>query len=77
MGNTDRDVAGRLAARIDAPLVANALDVSTDPTVTISSEINGGTLGITTEVTRSGPAILTISDRGDSACTSSGRSWTR
>jgi electron transfer flavoprotein alpha subunit len=58
MGNTDRDVAGRLAARIDAPLVANALDVSTDPTVTIKSEINGGTFGITTEVTGSGPAIV-------------------
>jgi electron transfer flavoprotein alpha subunit len=58
MGNTDRDVAGMLAARIDAPLVANALDVSTDPTVTVTSEINGGTLGITTEVTGSGPAIV-------------------
>ena len=58
MGNTDRDVAGRLAARIDAPLVANALDVSTEPTVTIKSEINGGTFGITTEVTGSGPAIV-------------------
>ena len=58
MGNTDRDVAGMLAARIDAPLVANALDVSTEPTVTVTSEINGGTLGITTEVTGAGPAIV-------------------
>jgi electron transfer flavoprotein alpha subunit len=58
MGNTDRDVAGILAARIDAPLVANALDVSTDGAVTITSEINGGTLGITTEVNGSGPAIV-------------------
>jgi len=58
MGNTDRDVAGMLAARMGAPLVANALDVSTDGAVTVTSEINGGSLGITTEVTGSGPAIV-------------------
>ena len=58
MGNTDRDVAGMLAARTGAPLVANALDVSTDGAVTVTSEINGGTLGVTTEVTGSGTAIV-------------------
>jgi electron transfer flavoprotein alpha subunit len=58
MGNTDRDVAGMLAARMGAALVANALDVSTDGAVTVTSEINGGSLGITTEVTGSGPAIV-------------------
>jgi len=58
MGNTDRDIAGMLAARMGAPLVANALDVSTDGAVTVTSEINGGSLGITTEVTGSGPAIV-------------------
>jgi electron transfer flavoprotein alpha subunit len=58
MGNTDRDVAGMLAARLGAALVANALDVSTEGAVTVTSEINGGSLGITTEVTGSGPAIV-------------------
>ena len=58
MGNTDRDVAGMLAARTGAPLIANALDVSADGAVKVTSEINGGSLGITTEVTGSGPAIV-------------------
>ena len=58
MGNTDRDVAGMLAARTGAPLIANALDVTADGPVTVTSEINGGTLGVTTEVTGSGPAIV-------------------
>jgi len=56
MGNTDRDVAGRVAARLGSPLVANALDVTADRT--ISSEINGGTLAITTRVTSNGPAMV-------------------
>lgn len=56
MGNTDRDVAGRLAARLGIPVVANALDVTADRE--ISSEINGGSLAITTQVTSDGPAIV-------------------
>jgi len=56
MGNTDRDVAGRLAARLGSPVIANALDVTSDRT--IASEINGGTLLITTQVTADGPAIV-------------------
>jgi electron transfer flavoprotein alpha subunit len=58
MGNTDRDVAGMLAARLGAPVIANALDVTADGPVTVTSEILGGSLGITTEVTASGPAIV-------------------
>jgi electron transfer flavoprotein alpha subunit len=58
MGNTDRDVAGMLAARLGAPVIANALDVTVNDAVTVSSEILGGTLGITTEVTAPGPAIV-------------------
>lgn len=56
MGNTDRDVAGRLAARLSIPVIANALDVTADRA--ISSEINGGSLAITTQVTSDGPAIV-------------------
>jgi electron transfer flavoprotein alpha subunit len=58
MGNTDRDVAGRLAARLGKPVVANALDVSFDGGASIKSEILGGTLGITTQVTATNPAIV-------------------
>jgi len=58
MGNTDRDVAGMLAARTGSPLIANALDVTADGPVTVTSEINGGSLGVTTEVTAPGTAIV-------------------
>jgi electron transfer flavoprotein alpha subunit len=58
MGNTDRDVAGRLAARLGRPVVANALNVSLEGSATVKSEILGGTLGITTEVTAPKPAIV-------------------
>ncbi len=50
MGNTDRDVAGRLSARLGVPVVANALDVSVDGPVTVTSEILGGSLSVTTKV---------------------------
>ncbi len=60
MGNTDRDVAGRLAARLGRPAVSNALDLSIDGTVTVASEILGGTLGVTTEVTAESPAIVVV-----------------
>lgn len=58
MGNTDRDVAGRLSARLGRPVVSNALDVTIDGSVLVSSEILGGTLGVTTEVTSPNPAIV-------------------
>ncbi|MEZ5175847.1 MAG: electron transfer flavoprotein subunit alpha/FixB family protein [Acidimicrobiia bacterium] len=58
MGNTDRDVAGRLAARLDRPVVANGLDVLVDGSVAVASEILGGTLRVTTEITAQGPAIV-------------------
>ena len=57
-GNTDRDVAGRLSARLGKPVVSNALDVSLDDGVTVRSEILGGTIGVTTGVVGSGPAIV-------------------
>jgi electron transfer flavoprotein alpha subunit len=58
MGNTDRDVAGRLAARLGKPIVSNALDVSADSGVTVRSEILGGTKAVTTAITATGPAIV-------------------
>ncbi len=58
MGNTDRDVAGRLSVRLSAPVVANGLDVSIDGSVTVTSEILGGSLSVTTQVTTEGPALV-------------------
>lgn len=58
MGNTDRDVAGRLSARLGRPVVSNALDVTTDGSTLVTSEILGGTLGVTTEITSPNPAIV-------------------
>ena len=57
-GNTDRDIAGRLAARLDRQVVSNALDVSVDGTVTVRSEILGGTIAVDTAVTADGPALV-------------------
>lgn len=43
MGFTDRDVAGRLSAGLDRPVLANAVDIVSDgDTVTVVSEILGG-----------------------------------
>jgi electron transfer flavoprotein alpha subunit len=64
-GNTDRDVAGRLAAKLGRPVVSNALDVTAEATdetagarIAVHSEILGGTLGITTAFTAERPALV-------------------
>jgi electron transfer flavoprotein alpha subunit len=57
-GNTDRDVAGRLAARLGKSLVAGALDLDSTDGVSIMSEILGGTKAVTTRVTDGSPALV-------------------
>ncbi len=57
-GNTDRDVAGRLAARMNRPIISNALDFDGTDTITVSSEILGGTVKVSTEFTAEKPAII-------------------
>ena len=57
-GNTDRDVAGRLAARLGKPLVAGALDLDAEGGISVMSEILGGTKAVTTEVTADAPALV-------------------
>ncbi|MDA2978995.1 MAG: electron transfer flavoprotein subunit alpha/FixB family protein [Actinomycetota bacterium] len=57
-GNTDRDVAGRVAAKLGRPVVSNALDVTVDGGIAVHSEILGGTLGITTAITAEKPALV-------------------
>jgi electron transfer flavoprotein alpha subunit len=57
-GTTDRDVAGRLAARINRPVVSNVLDIAGDGAFSVRSEILGGTASVTTAFTASSPAIV-------------------
>jgi len=57
-GNTDRDVAGRVAARLGKPLIAGALDIDMSDGVSVTSEILGGTKSITTIVTDGSPALI-------------------
>jgi electron transfer flavoprotein alpha subunit len=71
-GTTDRDVAGRLAAQLNLPVLANALDVSVDGSVSAVSEILGGTLSVTTTSTNDGPTLVTTRPKAFAAEPSGG-----
>jgi len=60
MGNTDRDVAGRLSARIGKPVLGNAVEVAVDGRVKVTSEILGGTEAVVTEATGAAPALVLV-----------------
>jgi len=55
---TDRDVAGRLSARLGKPVLSNAVDVSTDGGITVTNEILGGTTLVETACEAAAPAIV-------------------
>ena len=55
-----RDVAGRLAARLDVPVIANGLDVAANGAVSVRSSIFGGTQDVTAEFEGKKPAIALI-----------------
>ena len=55
-----RDVAGRLAAKLDVPVIANGLDVSANGSVSIRSSIFGATQNVTTVFEGKKPAIALI-----------------
>ncbi len=58
MGSTERDVAGRLSARCNSPVLSNAVDVdATGDQITVTNEILGGTTKVVTAAT-SGPVIV-------------------
>ena len=57
---TSRDVAGRLAARIDRPVLSNAVDVSLNGGCKVTSEIFGGTQIVETAMTGDGPYLVLI-----------------
>jgi len=59
MSSLDRDVAGRLSARIGRPVLANAIDLSVEgDTIKVANEINGGTVRVITEFSAGSPAIV-------------------
>lgn len=59
MGNTERDVAGRLSVRLDRPVVANALRVDVDEDgIFVTNEILGGTKSVVTRCSGDGPVIV-------------------
>jgi electron transfer flavoprotein alpha subunit len=61
MGYTDRDVAGRLSARIDRPVLANAVEIEADgDTVTVTNEILGGTTLVDTTFGGDPPFIVVV-----------------
>jgi electron transfer flavoprotein alpha subunit len=55
-----RDVAGRLAAKLDVPVIANGLDVFGDGEVSVGSSIFGATQNVTTAFEGGKPAIALI-----------------
>ncbi len=61
MGYTDRDVAGRLSARIDKPVLANAVEITPDgDSVVITNEILGGTTLVDTRYDGGAPWITVV-----------------
>src|SRR5580693_7081112 len=60
MTYTSRDVAGRLAARLGVPVIANGLDVTDSDGITVHSSVFGATLNVATRFEGSAPAIAII-----------------
>ena len=58
--STDRDVAGRLSARLGSPVISNAVGLSVGDSVSVVNEILGGTTLVETEFTGSGPHIVVV-----------------
>jgi electron transfer flavoprotein alpha subunit len=57
---TDRDVAGRLAARLQKTVLSNAMDLSLDDGPTTTHEIFGGAQRAIATVTAEGPHIILV-----------------
>src|SRR6202163_1246403 len=67
-----RDVAGRLAAKLGVPVIANGLDVSDGNGVSVSTSIFGATLNVSTKFDRGAPAIAIIRPKSFAAESSGG-----
>lgn len=57
---TSRDAAGRLAVRLDRPVVSNAIDFSLDGGCSVTSEIFGGTQVVETSFTGAAPYLVLV-----------------
>jgi electron transfer flavoprotein alpha subunit len=65
---TDRDVAGRLSARIDRPVLANAVDIrAAEGRVTVINEILGGSTLVETAYQGAGPWIALVRSKSFAA----------
>jgi electron transfer flavoprotein alpha subunit len=60
MTYNSRDVAGRLAAKLGVPVIANGLDVSDGDGVSVHSSVFGATLNVATRFESGAPAIAII-----------------
>jgi electron transfer flavoprotein alpha subunit len=62
-----RDLAGRLAAKLDAPVIANGLDLEVDGAITVTSSIFGGAQMVRTAFGERRPAIALFRPKSFSA----------
>lgn len=69
---TSRDVAGRLAAKLGVPVIANGLEVAANGEITVGSSIFGATLNVTTRFDATPPAIALIRPKSFAAEPSGG-----
>ena len=69
---TSRDVAGRLAARIDRPVISNAVGVDFDGPWSVTSEIFGGSQIVRTAFTGPGPFLVLVRPKSYTAEASGG-----
>ena len=70
---TDRDVAGRLSARIGKTVLANAVDVAqADGGVTVTNELFGGTKLVQSSFTGDGPYLVLVRPKSFTAEPSGG-----
>ena len=72
MTTASRDVAGRLAAKLGVPVIANGLDVTAGDGVTVGSSIFGATLNVTTRFDAPAPALAIIRPKSFAAEPSGG-----
>jgi electron transfer flavoprotein alpha subunit len=69
---TSRDVAGRLAAKLDVPVISNGLDVSVDGGISVESSIFGASQNVSTRFEGRGPALALIRPKSFAAEPSGG-----
>jgi len=68
-----RDVAGRLSAKLDVPVVTNVVDLELDGDAVVGTEpVFGGTTNVRTKITASGPGIVLVRPKSFAAEESGG-----